>query len=27
VKIGVAYLSQLKKTFNDLRLALAAYNL
>jgi len=27
VQIGVAYLSQLKKTFNDLRLALAAYNL
>jgi soluble lytic murein transglycosylase len=27
VRIGVAYLSQLKKTFNDLRLALAAYNL
>jgi soluble lytic murein transglycosylase len=27
VKIGVAYLSQLKKTFDDLKLALAAYNL
>jgi soluble lytic murein transglycosylase-like protein len=27
VKIGVAYLSQLIKTFKDLRLALAAYNL
>jgi membrane-bound lytic murein transglycosylase MltF len=27
VKIGVAYLSQLKKMFNDVRLALTAYNL
>jgi membrane-bound lytic murein transglycosylase MltF len=27
VKIGVAYLSQLKKTYNDLRLALTAYSL
>ena len=26
VKIGVAYLSHLKKTFNDVRLALTAYN-